>query len=117
MLSRILLADGALAVPDVFRLRLEARLVTLSACQTALSSLYSGDELLGLREALLYAGARSLLVSLWHVDDASTGDFMNEFYCRLLAGQSPTLALAATQRAMLGNGANPYNWAPFVLIG
>lgn len=115
--SRILLADGALTVPDLFRLRLNARLVVLSACQTALSSLHPGDELLGLREALLFAGANALLVSLWPVDDASTARLMIAFYRRLAHGASPAAALALAQRELAAAGLSPYHWAPFVLIG
>jgi CHAT domain-containing protein len=115
--SGIMLADGTLTLPDLFRLRLNARLVALSACQTALSMLAPGDELLGLREALLAAGAGSLLVSLWPVDDASTGRLMGAFYERLLSGVAPAEALAAAQRALRGAGEPAYHWAPFVLIG
>ncbi len=115
--SRILLADGGLAVPDLFRLRLNARLVTLSACQTALSRLEPGDELLGLREALLFAGAGALLVSLWQVDDAVTGRLMARFYAALLAGAQPVEALAAAQRDLRDEGEPAFNWAPFVMIG
>ncbi len=115
--SGILLADAALTVPDLFRLRLNARLVTLSACQTALSRLEPGDELLGLREALLFAGARALLVSLWQVDDAATGRLMARFYARLLAGARPADALAAAQRMLYGEGEPAFNWAPFVVVG
>lgn len=115
--SQILLADGGLAVPDLFRLQLNARLVTLSACETALSRLEPGDELLGLREGLLFAGAGALLVSLWPVDDAATGRLMARFYGRLLAGAAPTAALAAAQRQMRAEGEPAFHWAPFVLIG
>ncbi len=115
--SRILLADGALLVPDLFRLHLNARLITLSACQTALSALRPGDELLGLREALLFAGANALLVSLWQVDDASTARLMVAFYRRLARGASPAAALAAAQRELRAAGLSAYHWAPFTLIG
>ena len=93
------------------------RLVTLSGCETALSRLEPGDELLGLREALLAAGAGALLVSLWQVDDASTGRLMAAFYERLLAGATPARALAAVQREMHAAGEPAYRWAPFVLVG
>jgi len=115
--SRILLADGALAVPDLFRWRLNARLITLSACQTALSALRPGDELLGLREALLFAGANALLVSLWQVDDASTARLMVAFYRNLARGARPAAALAAAQRELRAAGFSAYHWAPFTLIG
>lgn len=123
--SRLLLSDGSLALPEVFRLRLGARLVTLSACETALSRLEPGDELLGLREALLFAGADALLVSLWPVNDRSTGQFMTRFYRKLLEqvrdGVADSVALASalaeTQRDMIAAGEPAYRWAPFVLVG
>lgn len=115
--SRILLADGAWDVPDLFRLRLNARLVTLSACQTALSACEPGDELLGLREALLFAGAGALLVSLWPVDDASTGRLMVRFYDELQRGAAAATALATAQRALRAEGESAFHWAPFVMIG
>ena len=57
---------------DIFSLRLGANLTTLSACETGMSALYEGDELLGLTRGFLYAGTLSLLVSLWRVNDRST---------------------------------------------
>ena len=112
--SRILFTDAALSVPELFRLRLNARLMTLSACQTALSALKPGDELLGLREALLFAGANALLVSLWPVEDASTARLMQHFYRHLERGITPAAALAAAQRTLREAGECAYHWAPFV---
>ncbi|HEX9078082.1 MAG TPA: CHAT domain-containing protein, partial [Desulfuromonadaceae bacterium] len=68
--------DGLLRASDLYRLRLKAELVTLSACETALSTVAKGDDLLGFTRGLLYAGARSIVASLWKVDDLATRDLM-----------------------------------------
>ncbi len=72
LFSSLSLADGWLTTLDVFGLKLEASLVTLSGCQTGRSVLGGGDELLGMMRAFLYAGAASLALSLWVVEDRST---------------------------------------------
>ena len=83
--SRILLRDGSdLTAREIFGLRLRADLVTLSACQTAVNERRPGDELIGLTRALIFAGTPSALVSLWSVDDMSTGFLMRAFYRLLL---------------------------------
>ncbi|MCU1276358.1 MAG: hypothetical protein JWO48_3789 [Bryobacterales bacterium] len=116
--------DGRLEVHEILDLRLNASLVTLSACDTALGSGYfaevpAGDEFIGLTRAFLYAGSRAVLATLWEVSDRSTVDFMRSFYGALAQSGKPK-ALAAAQRAMLGCGgrySHPYYWAPFVLVG
>jgi CHAT domain-containing protein/tetratricopeptide (TPR) repeat protein len=72
-----------LTVEEFLGLRLNTRLVTLSACEGGVSDLRPGDELIGLTRALLHAGAPSVLVGLWSVNDLSTGFFMREFYQRV----------------------------------
>lgn len=86
LLSGVLLHDGILTAKEIFNLRLNAELVTLSACQTGLNERTSGDELLGLTRAFLYAGAPSVIVSLWSVDARSTHKLMLEFYRLLKTG-------------------------------
>jgi CHAT domain-containing protein len=86
--SRILLArdgeeDGNLEVREIFEMNLNANLVVLSACDTALGQLSSGDELMGLTRAFIYAGTPSVIASLWKVDDASTASLMGSFYKNL----------------------------------
>jgi CHAT domain-containing protein len=77
-----------------------------------------GDELLGLMRALISAGAASLLLSHWPVEDAFTAQFMADFYARLAAGATKAAALTATQRAYLeGEHGHPYFWASFYLTG
>ncbi len=71
--------DGRLTVKEIMDLNLNAKLITLSACETALGDLDSGDELVGLSRAFLYAGTSAVIVSLWTVDDVSTSILMTKF--------------------------------------
>jgi CHAT domain-containing protein len=128
LFSGLALADGWLSTLDCFSLRLAASLVTLSGCQTGRSVVGGGDELLGLTRALLSAGAASLVLSLWAVDDASTAWLMETFYTHLAAGCTKGEALRLAQFAFIrGQGAagdaqaarytHPFFWAPFYLVG
>ena len=83
MFSGIRLGDAYLNLYDLYQLKLNAELVTLSGCATGMNVVTAGDELLGLIRGLLYAGAHSLLLSLWDVHDQTTADFMACFYRRL----------------------------------
>ncbi|MBB5955515.1 CHAT domain-containing protein/tetratricopeptide (TPR) repeat protein [Saccharothrix tamanrassetensis] len=98
--SAVLLADGRLTVEDIFQLSLTANLVTLSACESGVNANRAGDELIGLTRAVLYAGAPSLVVSLWEVDDLSTALLMADFYQRLRAGEDLAGALSRAQLAL-----------------
>ncbi|MBV9174839.1 MAG: CHAT domain-containing protein [Chloroflexi bacterium] len=96
--SAVLLADGtALTVYDFMGMRIEGRLVVLSACETGVGNRTPGDEMLGLTRGLLAAGARAAVVSLWEVNSHSTSLLMEQFYRRLSAGDSPPVALQAAQ--------------------
>lgn len=117
MFSRFHLADAWLTVHDVYNMELNASLVTLSACETGLNRVVAGDELIGLARGFFYAGAASLLLSLWLVNDQSTARLMQGFYRRLLAGQNKAAALRAAQLELKEEYAHPYYWAPFVLLG
>ncbi len=127
LFSFVELADGRLLTTDVFNMKLNANLVTLSACESGLNVITGGDELLGLSRACLYAGAASLLLSLWRVEDQSTTCLMKEFYKALnQPGVTRAAALRQAQLALLrGELApeqpetyrHPYFWAPFFLIG
>ncbi len=116
--------DGRLEVHEILGLRLQAGLVTLSACDTALASGYfsevpAGDDFVGLTQAFLSAGSSSVLATLWEVNDRSTLEFMTSFYQNLPEGGG-SAALATVQRRMLAGPAryrHPYYWAPFVLVG
>ena len=117
MFSSVQLADGPLSFYDVFDLELNADLVTLSACNTGLNELSSGDELSGLMRGFLYAGAPSLVVSLWAVNDRSTCELMQSFYQKLAAGVPKRTALRSAQLEALERYGHPYYWAPFILMG
>jgi len=121
MYSGLRLADGWLTVRDMYKLRLDADLVTLSACETALSEVSRGDELIGPVRALLASGAKALLVSLWRVNDETTSKIMCDFY-RLWHTESEgsisrAAALRQAQIELLRDKPHPMYWAPFVLIG
>jgi CHAT domain-containing protein len=110
--------DGYLTALEVPGLGISARLVVLSGCETGSGRLFGGAGIRGLSRAFLRAGAESVLVSLWNVDDKATAAFMERFYAGLGRGDPPGRALAAAKRGMMRSGyRNPYYWAPFVLIG
>ncbi len=112
--------DGVLHVSEIYNLHFNTDLVVLSACETGQGKLVSGEGLIGFSRAFFYAGAKNLLVSLWKVSDTSTKKLMQYFYRNLLDGKSKAEALQAAQRALInGNStyANPFYWAPFILIG
>jgi len=117
MFSSLHLADGWITVQDLTRQRLKAKLVTLSACETGLSKVFAGDELLGLARGFLAAGAASMVVSLWTVNDEAATQLMQNFYLSLQRGASPAASLKDAQNAFIAGGAHPYLWAPFVCIG
>lgn len=125
-LSRIFLnnsksEDGNLFAGEIYNLNLNANLAILSACQTGLGKLSKGEGVIGLSRALVYAGAKNIIVSFWSVADASTAQLMTEFYSILLKnrnlGFSATLQQAKVKMISEGKYAAPYYWAPFVLIG
>jgi CHAT domain-containing protein len=119
LFSSLLLADGELTVHELLNLELQASLVTLSACETGLGALGGGDEAQGLSRACLYAGASSLALSLWRVDDRAGSLLMQKFYQGLLQGLGKGAALRQAQLDLLRQPdyAHPFYWAPFILIG
>jgi CHAT domain-containing protein len=117
LFSAIRLADTWLNFHDIYNLDLRSDLVTLSGCYSGLNRIAHGDELLGLVRGFLYAGAASLLVSLWAVNDRSTAEFMQIFYSRLKEGASKRSALREATLEIKKRYEHPYYWAPFVLIG
>ncbi|MFN7945548.1 MAG: CHAT domain-containing tetratricopeptide repeat protein [Blastocatellia bacterium] len=113
--------NGYLRTLDVFRLRLNAELVALSGCQTALGREISGEGLVGLTRGFMYAGARRVMASLWQVSDVATAELMRRFYQGLLGKRklSPAAALRAAQLEMMKNPrySAPWYWAAFTLQG
>lgn len=117
LFSALHLADGVFTTRDAYALDLRCDLVVLSACETGVSTIAPGDELIGLARGFFAAGAPALLVSLWKVDDASTAELMTHFYTRLRAGDTPARALRAAQCALMDTYPHPFFWASFVLMG
>lgn len=112
--------NGLLQAWEIFEhLHLDADLVTLSACDTGLGQEDAGEGLLGLTWAFLYAGADSVLASLWSVSDASTAKLMARFYRELSTGVPEAEALRRAQLTLLDDPAtrSPFYWAPFHLVG
>ena len=117
MFSSLHLADGWITVRDICARKLNAELVTLSACETGLNKIFAGDEILGLARGFLSAGASSLVLSLWTVNDEATTNLMKNLYKNLQRGDSVSASLAKAQREFIKQNAHPYYWSPFVLIG
>ncbi len=113
--------DGLLRVPDVFGLNLQkANLVTLSACETALTKVRGGEDWAGMSRGFIYAGTPSILATLWSVDDKSTAILMKNFYTNWLTkGMSKPAALRQAQLDLkaIPEYSHPFYWAPFVMIG
>ena len=110
--------DFILTMRDVLRVKMRARLVVLSCCHSAQGEI-KAEGVVGIARAFLGAGARSVLVSLWAIDDKATLEFMKNFYQLLVKGKSASEALNQTMNCMRESeefGVVKY-WAPFVLIG
>jgi tetratricopeptide (TPR) repeat protein len=117
MFSGIRLSDGYLYLYEFYHIQFSAELVALSGCATGLNVVAAGDELLGLIRGALYAGARSLMLSLWDVNDRSTAEFMTLFYGRLGQSENSAAALGDAAKELRERYPHPYYWAPFVLVG
>ena len=110
--------DFVLTIRDVLNVEMRARLVVLSCCHSARGEI-KAEGVVGIARAFLGAGARSVLVSLWAVDDEATMEFMRRFYQHLVKGESASAALNQAMKYM--RESDEFNavdyWAPFVLIG
>lgn len=114
------LNDGHLTVSEILDLKIQSKLTTLSACETALGEVNRGNEITSLSTAFLYCGSKAVIVSLWKVDDEATALLMTIFYEELSKGNSVSEAMALAQRKLiqLPKYANhPYYWSPFIIIG
>lgn len=116
MFSSLHLADGWITVRDICSRRLRAELVTLSACETGLSRVFAGEEILGLARGFLSAGAKSLVLSLWTVNDIATAELMRDFYNGLQRGLTVAASLRDAQLTLIKRGEHPYFWSPFFAI-
>jgi CHAT domain-containing protein/tetratricopeptide (TPR) repeat protein len=112
--------NGYVRLHDIYNLRLNAELVVLSACDTALGTDIKGEGLVGLARAFMYAGAPRVVASLWAVNDLATSELMTRFYRGMLQRSlRPAAALHAAQREMQATmqWRDPYYWAGFTLVG
>jgi len=112
--------NGFLRLYDIYNLKLDADLVVLSACQTALGKDIKGEGLVGLTRAFMYAGAPRVVASYWRIDDRATAEFMKRFYSAMLKdGLKPAAALRAAQVSMSQDKRwqSPHYWAAFTIQG
>jgi CHAT domain-containing protein len=115
--------DGYLRLRDLYNLRLDADLVVLSACRTALGKDIRGEGLMALTRGFMYSGAPRVAASLWSLDDEATAALMSRFYRKVAKeGLRPAAALRAAQNEMRREDAargwnDPYYWAPFQIQG
>ena len=106
-----------LSLYEVTDMKLRAKLVVLSACETGLGKLQRGDEVTGLTRTFLLAGASTVVSSLWKVSDDSTALLMEGFYSGLKSGQSPAQAMRESALAVRKQYPHPFFWAPFIVTG
>ena len=116
--ASLLAEDGILTAEDVTGLDLvNTELVVLSACETGLGDVRTGEGVFGLRRAFVLAGAKTLVMSLWKVPDEQTRDLMGDFYRLLLAGRGRAAALREAQVAMKNKYPDPFYWGSFICQG
>ncbi len=112
--------DGFVMLPDVYDMTLNAEVVVLSGCQTALGKDVRGEGPIGLARGFMYAGVPRVIASLWQVDDLATSELMRRFYRGvLIEGLTPAASLRAAQKQLAATRRwrSPYFWAPFILQG
>jgi CHAT domain-containing protein len=111
--------DGYLRLGDIYKLKLSADLVVLSSCDSALGRDLESEGIIGLPRGFLYAGAKSVIATLWKVNDEASAKLMAGLYARLGRGESPSAALRGAQLDMVRDQqwSNPYYWAAFTLQG
>jgi CHAT domain-containing protein/tetratricopeptide (TPR) repeat protein len=117
MFSGFKLADGWITALDLFSMTCQTNLVTLSGCKSGLAQVTGSDDLVGLMRGFMYAGARSLLLSQWNIDDECTAKLMSRFYHAWHTGSSKSRALNTAMKSIRKEYPNPFYWAPFLLVG
>ena len=108
--------DGNLTIGEIYQLELKPSLVVLSACETGLGKYSAGDEIIGFYRAFMYAGAKSIVATLWPISDQATSFLINEFYQALEKnhlGEALRLAQLKTKERY----PSPLNWGGFILVG
>ena len=111
--------DGLLQTSEIYGLGLKANLIVLSACQTALGKEITGEGLIGLSRAFFYAGARSVLATLWNLNDRFAAEFIERFYRELNTGLSTEEALRRAKAAYVNDPryAHPFYWSSLIVLG
>ncbi len=111
--------DGFLQMREIFNLKMNADLVTLSACETGLGQFIHGEGIVGLNRAFFFAGANAVLMSLWAVHDEASSQLMERFYYYIKKGNSISDALRSAKMEMISskNLSHPFYWAGFIAIG
>ena len=109
-------SDGVLTVGELYSMNINADLVTLSACETGLGKVANGDDVVGLTRGFLYAGSRSIVASLWSVDDNATAELMKMFY-QNMAKMNKVQSLRQAQISTRKTFTHPFFWAAFQLTG
>jgi CHAT domain-containing protein len=108
--------NGLVTVRDLYRLRMDADLVVLSACETGMSKVHKGDELIGLVRGFLYGGTRSIIATLWEIEDESASLFSTTLYDNLAKMDKPS-ALRSAVLTVRKKFPHPLFWAPFMFTG
>jgi CHAT domain-containing protein len=112
--------DGLLQVREIIRLRLQAELTTLSACDSGVGKLLGQEGISNLVEAFLVAGSKSVVASLWSADDTFASALMEQFYRHLARGEDTSSALRSAKLDLLaryGDQVSPFYWAAFIAVG
>jgi len=110
--------DGFLELGEIVQLSLNSELVVLSSCRSGLGKIDEAEGVIGMQKAFFEAGSKSIVVSLWDVNDKYTSYFMQDFYKYLADGKSKSEALRQAKLDFIKNhSANPYYWSAFVLSG
>ena len=108
--------NGLLTSSEILKLKLNAELVVLSACNTGRGKI-TGDGVIGLSRSLITAGVPSIVVSLWYIPDAPTASLMSEFYRQLERNPDKAVAMRQAMLVTIKKHPHPQNWAAFTLVG
>lgn len=110
--------DGFLKMSEVMGLRMNSEIVALTACQSGLGKVISGEGTMGMGRAFQYAGAKSVLMSLWSVSESSSVELVESFFKHIKEGKSKAEALRTARTEIRRAGYDhPFFWAPFILVG
>ncbi|MGV8121794.1 MAG: CHAT domain-containing protein [Candidatus Xenobiia bacterium LiM19] len=116
--SCLIASDGKITIDEIVKApKMNSRIVVLSACKTGLGKLFPGDDQVGITRAFMYAGAPSIVSSLWSVSDESTTKLMTFFYKNLARKMDKDEALRQAELSLMKGYPDPMHWAPFILTG